>query len=408
MRTANVFVTAGADRAGPPASTTITTDRTWTVGRSPDSDIVVDDSRVSRRHLVVENTGPAWIIRDVSANGSWAAGARIGPAGVAIPDVGEVRLHLGDSAGPELVVAGGQQNLAATLPVAPTLAELPTIPTGPAAFPPGPAAIPISAEGARAGPVHPAQQTQRSRRRRRTRWLVAVLVVLALLFVVADRIAAGVASSKAVAQVVQRSQGLSARPSVSFGGFPFLTQVIFGKYTDIKVGINAITPPGGPRIEHLSAHLKGAHIPLSKALHDNVTSIPVDHISADVAIGFADLNKFLASQPGNLVLSAGSGGAVQVSGNITEEGTPITVSGNARLEAQDGQLTVVPVDVHVSGAGGLGDLLDSLGGLSALFPPIPVPLPDLPFNVRITSVHASGNGILASAAADHVVLDAGQ
>jgi hypothetical protein len=72
---------------------------------------------------------------------------------------------------------------------------------------------------------------------------------------------------------------------------------------------------------------------------------------------------------------------------------------------------VIPSDLHVSGAGGLGGLgglLDGLGGLAGLFPPIPVPLPDLPFNLRIESVRSNGNGIVAAATADHVVLEAGQ
>ncbi len=384
MRTASVTIVPGLDRAEA-VSRTITPDRTWIVGRAPDSDIVIDDSRVSRRHLVVETAGSAWVIRDVSSNGSWAAGVRIGPSGVEVPDSGEVRLHLGDSAGPELVVAEWPDIGPVAVPGGPPLAELPTVPDRPPAMP--------------------------GRRRfgsRRTRWLVAVLVVVALLFVVADRVAAAVASTQAVKQVVKRSEGLTGKPDVSFGGFPFLTQVLSGKYTDIKVGIDGLTPPGGPHIQHVSAHLKGAHIPLSKALHNNVTRIPVDHVAASVTLGYADLNSFLKNQPGQITLSPGSDGAVNVSAHVNEEGIQADVSGSAKLQADGGELTVIPNDLHVSGAGGLGDLLDSLGGLAGLFPPIPVPLPDLPFNLRIESVHSDSNGIDLAATADHVVLDAGQ
>ena len=54
----------------------------------------------------------------------------------------------------------------------------------------------------------------------------------------------------------------------------------------------------------------------------------------------------------------------------------------------------------LGGAGGL------LGDLLPAFPPVPVPLPDLPFHVRLTSVRSNDNGIVASASAEHVVLDA--
>jgi LmeA-like phospholipid-binding/FHA domain len=376
MRSASVVVLAGPGADGIGAPMTISTDRSWTVGRAPECDIVVDDNRVSRRHLVVESSGPAWVIRDVSSNGSWAGGQRIGPSGLAIPDAGEVRLHLGDAAGPEVVIAG--QPLAR-----------PASPAGVAPLAGGPVLVP---------PSRP--------RRRRTRWLI-VVVVVALVLVVADRVSAALASTAAVSQLVQQSQGLGSKPTVSFGGFPFLTQVAFGKYRNIAVGIDDITPPGGPRIKHLSAHLDGAHIPLSNAIHDNVAKIPVDHVTATVTIGFADLNDFLKNQPGGLVLSAGQDGAVQISGNVTQEGTPISVTGSAKLQAQDGELTVVPSNLQVKGSG-FDDLLNGLGGLSGLFPPIPVPLPDLPFNVRITSVHTNGSGLVAGAAADHVVLETGQ
>lgn len=389
MRTATAMLVSRADPHGPPTPTTITADRTWTVGRAENCDIVVDDNRVSRRHLVLETAGTAWVIRDVSANGSWADGVRIGPVGIPIPDVGEVRLRLGDRAGPELVVAGASGTLAAapTIAAGPSLAELPTIPERPARV---------------ESPTRPPERRVRHRRRR---LLLVIIGVLVVLLVAADRVAAAAASGVAVQQVVQQGQGLGTKPTVSFGGFPFLTQVLFGKYTDIAIGIDDITPPGGPRINHLSAHLEGAHIPLSKALHNNVKTIPVDHIAATASIDFTDLNGFLKTQPGGLVLAAGQDGAVRISGNVDEDGSTIAVTGSAKLQATDGQLTLVPSDLHVTGTG-FDDLIGSLGGLFSLFPPIPVPLPDLPFNLQIKSVSANRSGIAVSASIGHIVLDA--
>ena len=60
------------------------------IGRSTDCDLVIDDSRVSRRHAIV--TGPPDIeIRDLeSGNGTFVNGVRV-PSGVAVPlDVGSV------------------------------------------------------------------------------------------------------------------------------------------------------------------------------------------------------------------------------------------------------------------------------------------------------------------------------
>jgi hypothetical protein len=55
--------------------------------------------------------------------------------------------------------------------------------------------------------------------------------------------------------------------------------------------------------------------------------------------------------------------------------------------------------------GGLGDLL---GSVASAFPPIPVSLPDLPFNLRLTSVQSNATGLVVGGAADSVVLDTGQ
>jgi hypothetical protein len=237
-----------------------------------------------------------------------------------------------------------------------------------------------------------------------------VLVVI-LLLVIADRVAAQVASKQAVGQVVQQSQGLTGRPTVSFGGFPFLTQVVFGKYTDIGVTIVGIAAAGAPRIEQISGHLKGAHIPLSKAISGHVAKIPVDHVSATVLMTFADLNAFLKDQPGHLVL-AQSKGALQFSGVFEQGGTTINLTGSAVIAASEAGLTVTPKDIHASGSGGVGDVLDGISGVlnggAQLLPPIPVPLPDLPFNLRLTSVNLAGNGVKASATADHLVLDGTQ
>ena len=384
VRVADVVVLAddaGGTGGGVPigAPTRITSERRWVVGRSPESDIVVNDSRVSRQHLVIEpatasgTTSPHWFLRDVSSNGSWAAGRRVEPAGVAIPVNGELRVNLGDRAGPQLVFIGQPAS--------------------------------IGAPGAAAIVPPPAPQ----RRRHRRRGLAIALVALLAVLVGADRLAAHLASTEAVKQVVKKSQGLAQQPSVSFGGFPFLTQVAFGKYSDIQVKIDELTPSGGPRIESVTAHLKGAHIPLSHAIHGTVTTIPVDKITATVAVRYADLNAFLAKQAGNLVLAPAAGGAVSVSGHLEEAGIPIDMSGTAKLSTDAGMLTITPTDIHASGNGGSNDPLGlpDLGDLGSIFPPIPVPLVDLPYHLAVTSVRTSGNGIAVSAQADHIVLDAG-
>lgn len=71
---------------------------------------------------------------------------------------------------------------------------------------------------------------------RHRRWLpaaVAAVVTLVLLLLL-DR-AAEALTAPELAMKIQRAQHLSARPQVTVRGFPFLTQVLAGKYTEIDV-----------------------------------------------------------------------------------------------------------------------------------------------------------------------------
>jgi DUF2993 family protein/FHA domain-containing protein len=438
MKTATVTVVAGAGVETNPTELVITSAKPWVIGRSRDADVVINDARVSRRHLVIESAGPAWLVKDASSSGSWHNGSRVGPDGVTLQGTGRLRFNLGDRSGPEIVLFANSPVPAAeasTMPFDPALAASTAVlgssaaasaapaaqaaapPAAQAAAPPAAQAPAPAAVALSRTPVKPAPATERpeppgeprpARTRRRGRRLAIALLVLVLLLTIADRAAAKLASKQAVAQVVQQSQGLTGKPSVSFGGFPFLTQVAFGKYTDINVKIGGITVAGAPRIQQISGHLKGAHIPLSKAIGGHVGKIPVDHVNATVAMTFADLNAFLKDQPGHMVLAQRKG-ALQFSGGFEQDGTTINVTGSAEIAADEDGLTITPKNIHATGSGDAGDVLDDVSGVldgaGQFFPPVPVPMAGLPFNLRLTSVHVNGSGVTASARADHLILD---
>ncbi|MFD8306492.1 FHA domain-containing protein [Streptomyces sp. NPDC059690] len=83
---------------------TLDPSRTYTLGRDPQGDVVVDDARVSWRHATISWSGRGWVLEDKgSTNGTFAQGQRvhhveIGP-GTAV--------HLGNATdGPRLTVSG--------------------------------------------------------------------------------------------------------------------------------------------------------------------------------------------------------------------------------------------------------------------------------------------------------------
>jgi ABC transport system ATP-binding/permease protein len=71
------------------------------VGRDPHADIVVDDPRVSRRHVELRLDGDVWVAVDTSSNGTFVDGERRDR----VPIEGPLRLRLGAADGPAVDVA---------------------------------------------------------------------------------------------------------------------------------------------------------------------------------------------------------------------------------------------------------------------------------------------------------------
>ncbi len=97
--------------------------------------------------------------------------------------------------------------------------------------------------------------------RRLIRWLLAPIIVAAVLFVVANIVVQRIAESK-IASTLQSTFHLSVRPSVSIGGFPIIASILSGHVsrvsfsapaatfqgltvTDIKVTLVDVTADGG-------------------------------------------------------------------------------------------------------------------------------------------------------------------
>ncbi|WP_131769345.1 ATP-binding cassette domain-containing protein, partial [Candidatus Protofrankia californiensis] len=75
----------------------------YVVGRARQADVVIVDPRVSRRHLVLESGADGWLVRDISANGLWRDGRRVGNVNVTARG-GQVRIRLGAVDGPEVIL----------------------------------------------------------------------------------------------------------------------------------------------------------------------------------------------------------------------------------------------------------------------------------------------------------------
>ncbi|ONH61014.1 hypothetical protein CcI49_07750 [Frankia sp. CcI49] len=135
----------------PAGRTMLAGDAPCVVGRGRTSDVVVNDGRVSRRHLMLEPVAGGWRVQDLSVNGLWQDGRRAADLFVSAH---EVRIRLGAADGPEIVLvpaaaAPGQPGQPG--PVAPGQQAS----AGPVA-PVAPVGSPGSPGAAQPGPVNPA------------------------------------------------------------------------------------------------------------------------------------------------------------------------------------------------------------------------------------------------------------
>jgi hypothetical protein len=133
--------------------------------------------------------------------------------------------------------------------------------------------------------------TGRARTRRRVRrWVIALVVVVALL-VGADFAARAVAENVAATQF-QKQGNLSTKPDVTIEGFPFLTQVISKDISDVHVGISNLQE--GP-VTFTSINAVATGIRLHSYAFQSGT---IGHISGTALIDFSSLSNTLTSEFG--------------------------------------------------------------------------------------------------------------
>jgi hypothetical protein len=259
-----------------------------------------------------------------------------------------------------------------------------------------------------AGPAAPMAEPiaapRRVRRRRRWPWvLLVVAALLAVVLIVADRVAVGMADTAVEKRLAEQApfDAGNNKPHVSINGVPFLTQAVSGKYDDIEVAGDAL------RIEQVSgivldAHMHGVHVPLSKAVSGHVASLPIDRVDASVGIPFAEAARLTGIR--GLTLSAGQQGALHVSVPVTVPGSTaaVTASADAAVSISGNRLSYAVRQITVDGIAVPPEVTSAVAAqMNGAFT-----VPPLPYHLRITGVTAMASGVRVTAAVQHIVVDA--
>jgi hypothetical protein len=216
--------------------------------------------------------------------------------------------------------------------------------------------------------------------RRGRRYLIILVIVVALL-VVLD-FAARVAAQNIMATKIQQ-QGLSQKPSVSIGGFPFLTQVASKNFQQVTITATNLTE-GPVTITKVDATATGIRLNSYSSASGTITSL-----SGTALISFASLGNTLTQKFGPLGSLLNGAGL-----NLTAAG-PSEVKASLNLLVTSGSATwrVTRLSgnrLHVGLVSSNGLPSSLLGSIQSL----DVQIPKLPLGLTIDSVSVTPSGIV--------------
>lgn len=222
--------------------------------------------------------------------------------------------------------------------------------------------------------------TGRSGARRARNWIIAVVVIVAVL-VGLDFGSRAVAESVMANKIEQ--QGLTSKPTVRIGGFPFLTQVASRDFSHVT--ITAANVAAGP-VTITTVSVAASGIKLNSY---GFSSGTIGSLSGTALITFGSLGHTLATQFGPLgSLLDGAGLQLSDAGPDEVRATLnlVVTSGSAtwRVTMASGNA----MHIHLVGSTGLpASLLGSLQNLT-------LQIPKLPLGLTINSVTVTPSGVV--------------
>ena len=210
------------------------------------------------------------------------------------------------------------------------------------------------------------------------RKLLVVLIVLGVLAVGGDRLAAGLVASEAERRLA--AEGFTD-PSVQLKGFPFLTQLAGRDFSRVAVT--------GQRLEADEGSARDVDAELTDVRVPSTGPVRIGSLSARGTVPYDVVVE--AAGAGSLRLEPGTAGQVRVSRTVEALGQTFDVVAQARVQARGSRLRLVPTGLEVEGGGSLDD---QLSALLADRVAVTYPIPDLPDGVQVEQITAGPDGFV--------------
>jgi hypothetical protein len=212
--------------------------------------------------------------------------------------------------------------------------------------------------------------------------------------------------SDRVAQQVADQKASSDKPDVTVEGVPFLTQVLAGRYQEIKIELRNFSGPAGNnktiKMPLLDIRAKDVRAPLD-TLRTRRGDIVATTVTGAGTIDYAQLTK-LIDQPG-LTLSARDGKLIGAA-PVQALGQTFNVTGAATLTIKDGVVQVRFSDVTAQGLPNVPLVRNIINSYVQRLA-VDLKVPQLPLKLKVQKVDATPAGMVVTAGASEVSLNAG-
>jgi hypothetical protein len=216
-------------------------------------------------------------------------------------------------------------------------------------------------------------------RKRRRRWPLVVLiivVVLAGLAVVGDRIAASYAEHRIASEI--QKQGFGTRPDVTIYGFPFLTQVLDRHFPHAHMTARNVHE-GPLNISRIDGDVREVRV------DSGFRKGTIGSVDGTATVSFGDLTK-AAGQP-DLALTAAGPNTVKAEVDLGVT----TAEATAQITKVGNKIRVHAVSVEGFSLSDLGDDLD-----------FTVPVSGLPMGLTFKSLTVSSKGVALRITGSHL------
>ncbi|MEV0626827.1 DUF2993 domain-containing protein [Nonomuraea wenchangensis] len=218
------------------------------------------------------------------------------------------------------------------------------------------------------------------------RKLIVFLIVLVILLVAVDRVAAA-GVERDLANRIAAAADLSGTPKVTIEGIPFLTQAVSGRYPEVRFDLGTLTYGGVP-VKNLRGAAYDVTAPLADVLQ-NRADIRAGRLTVSGTLTRATIDKYAPRG----VKIGGNGQRLTASGEVTLGANKVKFDAELRVQVTDGQIRLQ------------AEKIEGVPAALAQFVSYSIPFKgELPFDVKVTGVRSVAEGLEFTAEATDVPL----